>query len=388
MAKKAKKLAITNITQEDKDLASIIMDDEAKMLLENITKIPKQLEASLVTATISDIRFCVQAYYQLQGMRIALAGQLRSIEQGKSGGVKTAGNTLAPQAEVLQWLYNNVLGMENEIKRAMNIWSDSNPVASWAKQVTGIGPVISAGLVAYFDVTRAPSVSHFYSYSGYNDNNNPWLGREKSKQLVERYCKNTTVTTDELIAISQDDMCTRSLDKLRRYAYDEKKDKYTREALINGLSKIPYNAELKTLLWKLGESFVKVSNRPQSVYGMIYKQKKLSEREKNERKVFADQAENKLATCNIGKKTDAYKAYSQGMLPDAHIHSRATRFAVKIFISHLFEEMYRVEYNSEPPRNYAHVYLEHNDYIAPEVPFTPLDPNKPALKPANPVKIY
>lgn len=387
MARKSVKLPVTNVTQDDKDLATEIMDDEAKMALTNFVKFDKEVKATIVTATVADVRFCVQAYYQLQGLRITLGGQLRSIEQGKSGGKKVEGQD-APQAEVLQWLYNNVLGMENEIKRAMNIWSDSNVVASWCKQVCGIGPVISAGLAAYFDITRAPSVAHFYSYSGYNDNNNPWLGKEKAKALVKKYCPKPQVTTDQLIALSEDPECTRSLEKLRRYAFDEKKEKYTRDALEKGLAKIPYNAELKTLLWKLGESFVKVSNKPASLYGTIYKQKKASEIEKNEKLEFADQAAKKLETTKIGKKTLAYQSYSVGKLPDAHIHSRATRFAVKIFISHLFEEMYRVEYNSEPPRIYPHVYLEHNDYIEPEVPFTPLDKNKPARRPEKPVSVY
>lgn len=386
MAQKIK-LPVTNVSQVDKDLATVIMDDEARMALSNFTKFDKDVKATIVTATVADVRFCVQAYYQLQGLRITLAGQLRSIEQGKSGGSKVKDKN-APQAEVLQWLYNNILGMENEIKRAMNIWSDSNTVASWCKQVCGIGPVISAGLAAHFDVTKAPSVAHFYSYSGYNDNNDPWLGKEKAKALVRKHCPKPIVTTDQLMALAEDPECPRSLEKLRRYAYDTKKDKYTRDALEKGLAKIPYNAELKTLLWKLGESFVKVSNKPASLYGMIYKQKKLSEIEKNERLEFSDQATRKLQTTNIGKNTLAYQSYSIGKLPDAHIHSRATRFAVKLFISHLFEEMYRVEYNSEPPRLYQHVYLEHNDYIAPEVPFTPLDPTKPATKPSRPVLIY
>ena len=112
MARKSVKLPVTNVTQDDKDLATEIMDDEAKMALTNFVKFDKEVKATIVTATVADVRFCVQAYYQLQGLRITLGGQLRSIEQGKSGGKKVEGQD-APQAEVLQWLYNNVLGMEN-----------------------------------------------------------------------------------------------------------------------------------------------------------------------------------------------------------------------------------------------------------------------------------
>ena len=62
----------------------------------------------------------------------------------------------------------------------------------------------------------------------------------------------------------------------------------------------------------------------------------------NEEGKFADQAANILETKNIGKDTVAYKSYSQGKLPKAHITARAMRWTEKIFLSHLFEEMYRV----------------------------------------------
>lgn len=378
------KIPVTNVTSEDKERASEILGTEAKVNLEGFAKLSKDIKHSLVSCSINDIRFCVQAYYQMQEIRIGLGGQIRSIEQGKSASYLASDNGEF-HADLLQWLYNNMLGLENEIKKALDVWGDSNPVASWAKSVCGIGPVISAGLVAYFDITRAPSASHFYSYCGLNDNNDPWLGKEKAKALVDKYCKGPLVTVDELTALALDDNCSRSMEKLLRYAYDTKKDKYTKEALIKGLSKPPYNEELKVLIWKIGQSFVKVSGKPKSLYGRIYKEKKAIEEVKNAKKQFKDQAARKLETTKIGKSTDAYKSYIIGELPPAHIQARAERYATKIFVSHLWEEMYRLQYNSEAPRPYAIAHLGHVDIIKPEVPYTPLDPNKPATQPANPV---
>jgi hypothetical protein len=92
----------------------------------------------------------------------------------------------------------------------------------------------------------------------------------------------------------------------------------------------------------------------------------------NEKGMYADQAANILATKNIGKSTEAYKWYSKGMLPPAHINARARRWAEKIFLSHVFEEMYRVHYDKVPPRYYTLVHSEgkHNKEYAPEVPYT------------------
>lgn len=384
-AKKVYKLPHTNLTTDDKERATVVMEDEAKMALADFDKITKELKCSMITCSTSDIRFCVQSYYQLQDLRIALGGQLRSIEQSASAGSDVGS---APQAQVLQWLFNNILGLETEVKKALDIWSDSNEVASWCKKVMGIGPVLSAGLVVYFDITKAPSVSHFYSYSGLNNNNDPMLGKEAARKLVNKHVKGPGVTNDELIALASDPECTRSIAKLSKYAYDEKKDKYTKEALIKGLSKPPYNKELRCLLWKVGEAFVKVSNKPASLYGRLYKERKLLETTRNANHEYADQALEKLTKFNIGKNTKSYKQYAEGILPEAHIHARATRYAVRMFVSHLYEEMYRVHYNAEAPRNYVFVYREHSDYIGPEVPFKNLDPNKPSRTPANPVKIY
>lgn len=395
MAKKAPKINVTNITEEDKEIASEFMNEEVKADLNSFFKMSKALKSSVVDVSVNDIRFLVQAYYQMQDIRIVLSGRIRAIEQGKSYGASVVGEDGIPHAEALRWLYLNMLGLENEVKKALDIWSSVNPIAYWAKQVTGIGPVISCGLVSMLDIERAPSVSHFYSYAGLNDNNNPWLGKEKAKKIVEKYCHSAQVTVEELVALSKDPECSgRSLEKLIKYATELDKKfnptgRYTKEALIKGLSKPPYNEDLKVLVWKIGQSFVKVSNRPASLYGRLYQERKAYELEKNKNGDYSEQAAGIIVSKNWkNKSSDTYKAYASGILPDTHINSRAARYATKIFISHLWEEMYRLRYNDEAPRPYAIAHLGHVDLIAPEVPFTPLDPNKPKLRPENPVEYY
>ena len=91
--------------------------------------------------------------------------------------------------EIITWLYNNILGIENEIKKCLGIYSLSTEVGRWLQSIIGIGPVLSAAMISFFDIDRAPSVSHFYSYSGLNDNNDPWLGKDRAKELVDKYTK-------------------------------------------------------------------------------------------------------------------------------------------------------------------------------------------------------
>ncbi|MHB8069867.1 MAG: hypothetical protein ACYDIC_18395, partial [Desulfobaccales bacterium] len=82
---------------------------------------------------------------------------------------------------------------------------------------------------------------------------------------------------------------------------------------------------------------------------------------------FRDQAVEKLKKFNIGKNTEAYKYYSIGKLPPGHIHARAKRYAVKIFLSHYHARAYELEFGEKPPAPYPLAIMGHAHYIGPEV---------------------
>ena len=105
------------------------------------------------------------------------------------------------------------------------------------------------------------------------------------------------------------------------------------------------------------------------------KMRKDYETEKNENGDFAKQAAECMS--KVGTGTVAYKSYKDGKLPKAHITARASRWAQKIFLSHLFEEMYRVKYDKVPPRYYSLEHCDgHHDEIKPEVPYTKVSSEK------------
>ena len=91
--------------------------------------------------------------------------------------------------------------------------------------------MIAAGLEAHIDITRAPTVGHIWRYAG--------------------------------------------LDPTCEWRKGEKR---------------PWNASLKTLCWKIGESFVKVSGKEKSLYGRLWKERKELEEKRNAAGEFADQA--------------------------------------------------------------------------------------------------
>jgi len=205
------------------------------------------------------------------------------------------------------WLGDQVRSLEGQIKVALDKYSAHHPGGEWARGIIGVGPVIAAGLLAHIDIHKAHTVGHIWSFAGLN----PGVTWEKGK-------------------------------------------------------KRPWNADLKVLCWKLGESFVKVSGNDDSFYGRMYVERKAQEVARNEAGEFADQAKAKLERFKIGKTTEAYKAYAAGKLPPAHIHARAKRWVVKMFLSHLFKVWYEMEREGEAPVPYAIAHLGHAHLL--EVP--------------------
>jgi len=208
--------------------------------------------------------------------------------------------------EILGWLAAQSGGLEDQIKRALDKYSASHPVGEWLRAVYGIGPVIAAGLLAHIDINRAPTAGHVWAFAG--------------------------------------------LDPTKTWGKGQKR---------------PWNASLKVLCWKAGESFVKQSGDEKCFYGHIYRERKALEIERNESGAFADQAAAILKNKKWNKTTDAYKAYTIGRLPPAHIHARARRYAVKLFLAHLHAEMYRRVLGKEPPLPYPIVHLGHTHVISP-----------------------
>jgi len=245
---------------------------------EAIQKLTKDLKAAAKLLGVDEARGLVDYYYQIQHFRIASAAQVRSSDSGE------------PNA-VFDWLANNTRIIEANIQRALGTFAAEYTVGQWCQSICGIGPVISAGLLANFDIRKAATVGHFWRFAGLD----PTTIWEKGK-------------------------------------------------------KRPWNTDLKTLCtFKLGECFVKVKNNDKDFYGKVYHERKQFEIDRDIDGYNKPAAAAKLAKFKIGKKTEAYKYYSTGHLPPAHLHARARRYAVKLFLSHLHHVMYLNYYGMMPP---------------------------------------
>lgn len=134
------------------------------------------------------------------------------------------------------------------------------------------------------------------------------------------------------------------------------------------LAKPPYNIDLKKKCYLIGDSFIKQRSRG-SMYGKIYYARLQQETAANEKFAYKDQAEKLLSEKNFDKNKESTKTLMEGKLTASHLTARARRYAVKLFISHVYEAMYYDVYREQPPMPYIIAIEGHHDYIAPEVDY-------------------
>ena len=230
-----------------------------------------------------EARFLVDAYYQVQKYRKAAGNQVRA---GSHGDVRAF--------TFVDWLGHHMAAIEARVKLLLHHYAGAQPVGEWSMSICGIGPVISAGLLAHIDIEKAPTVGHIWSFAGLN----PTQTWEKGQ-------------------------------------------------------KRPWNADLKTLCWHIGQCFMRTHKNDASFYGPLYVERKAYEQRRNDAGELSAQAAVALSTKKIGKDTDAYAAYSQGKLPPAQIEARAERWATKLFLAHWHYVAYESYYGKPPPEPYV-----------------------------------
>ncbi len=262
---------------------------------EPIRRLNRDLLKAAQDLAPAEVRYIVDGYYAIQEYRKSANNQARSAQEREEP-------TL-----LLDWLAHEAETIEGQIKRAMQAWvtAPNQRARHWASAQKGIGPVLAAGLFAHFDIERAPTAGHFWSFAGLNPEQ-VWRKGEKR----------------------------------------------------------PWNASLKTLCWKVGDSFVKVSGRPDAVYGQAYRERKQFELEQDAAYAHRDQATTALQRPKLTDNQRQY--YDEGRLPPGRLDLRARRWAVKLFLSHLHHVMYEEHYGTPPPFPYVINQMGHTHYLGPK----------------------
>ena len=281
--------------------------------------------------TTTEARYLVDTYYRLQDQRIRANNQLKALDRDAAKGERPA-----EPHEALSWTLDQFGTLEQQLEKILAIYVQSHRMNWFFAQTIGIGPILAAGLLAHIDISRAVTAGHIYRYAGLDPT-----------QKWEKGCKR------------------------------------------------PWNASLKKLCWKIGDSFVKTSGHPNGYYGRVYRERKNFEWQRNLAGDMVDQAADYLSKMKLGKDTDAYAWYSgacdpakaraalaagkpataagcvadpeqgQPMLPPGQIDMRARRWAVKLFLSHLQHRWYELDNGTAPPAPYAIAILGHAHYLPP-----------------------
>ena len=343
--------------------------------LEPTLRLTRDLKNAASELGEAEARYLVDYYYQWQKARTRAANVARSYQD----------ESIAPGVEphaIVNWLQSNTVSIERMIRGTLDVYSNSKIEGQWARSIIGIGPIISAGLLAHIDIRKAETAGAIWRFAGL-DPTNSWLGKEKSEVMVNEIVgtgRRNNISYDNFVEFGRlshrrpDDLVKQSFQMKKNYEGDNSLDDLTKTDVINALAKRPWNADLKTLCWKIADSFVKFQNNPNDVYGKVYVERKAYEHRINEAGGYAERAAEKLRTTNI-RKPEVRRTYESGKLTDGHIHASAMRVAVKLFLAHYHHVCYEAVLGETPPKPYVIDRGDHTHFISPpNWPMTTLRP--------------
>lgn len=193
------------------------------------------------------------------------------------------------------------------------LWND------WLVDVNGIGPVLCGGLMAWINIHKCKYASSLWKYCGIT--------------VVE--IKQCSICGKEFSIDTKHKKCPDCDEDLKEVGRSARREKG---------KKIEYNPRAKTLVWKIGESFVKQTGAYRDLY------------------------EEMRAKVDDMPCTKIHKDTKGNIIPcyDAHRFAKAKRLTVKVFLSHVYKKWREAE--GLPVYDlYVHGILKHDEatYIEP-----------------------
>lgn len=382
-----------------------IAEDAIEAFSDVLDKLSKDMREAAKTMNPQEARYMVQTYYQMQESRKIAHNQERAL-----------GEAAAPH-RCIGWIGEQSYTLEKYCLSMLKVYADNSPIGQWAQSVVGIGPVIAAGLMAHIDIHKAPTAGHIWSYAGLT-NETAWIGGDEAKKTINAIVDGRKrLEVGEVIALAHRLNCSPKWLARRVYRAATGDDvpfrgssretdeayaavvlngvKITMKNVVDSISRRPWNADLKTLTWKIGQSFMKLSGNDKCVYGRLYAERKQAEIAANISGRFADQCSKReygadtdarlwVTGCLTAKDaTDYYiepaesrmafaksRAGEKGsgvcMLPPAHIDARARRWVVKLFLAHWHGKQHEFVLGRPAPNPYPIAHLGHAHVIEPE----------------------
>ncbi len=331
--------------------------------LSEVQPIPKELLEEAKIFTREQALAMVGFYYSIQKVRVGTSNKISAGERGAD---------VVAEPGLIKFLKLDVQATEDRAERGLTNFARNNPLGQWSLQIAGVGPVLAAALLAHIDIYKAKWLGQILSFAGQLDPAHP-------KMQWKKGCKR------------------------------------------------PWNAQLKQICWKLGESFRKcsVSGKTDAqwmidktllkkaetkgvpiaqlvkekrartekkkvalegddyLYVRMYMDRKVLEQERNDRGMFEQQALGMLKEAKDKKRAisdEQREIWSSGKLQPIGIERRASRYAVKMFLSH-WHQIGREIFCGEEVKPWVIVHGGHGDYIPP--PLWPMQDREKRRKKAT-----
>ena len=358
-----------------------ILEDEA-IFYEPMRRLSADMRKAAETMSDAEVRYLIDLFYSQQEQRKRGDNQLRASSADQEPNSLT--RFLAAQVEALEGACNG----------ALQVVARRTRTGRWCMGHKGISGVLTAGLLASLDITRAPTAASFWRFAGL-DPTWEWLGKERASKLVAELSEVLPgrPRPQEILEAAARRVCTAPEGLLARIerqtrpknareatrSLEEVRASMTRAQLVGALATRPWNAQLKTLQWKLMDCLVKVQNRDDAPYYCeMYQRRKREEWQRNFAGAYQQQctaalsrnltplqrpwyegrydAEALKVQAAAGESPSAWKLPEprEGgtpMLPPGRIELRARRVAVKQFLADLHYCLYEEAYGTAPVPN-------------------------------------
>lgn len=108
----------------------------------------------------SRLRILVDMREALQRQRIAFGNRIGALDRADDTGDHTS-------RDVMEWWQNHFLAAEAQANTDIKYALHDHPIYEYMRGIKGVGPLLSAQLIAQVDISRSPTVSAFWRYAGY-----------------------------------------------------------------------------------------------------------------------------------------------------------------------------------------------------------------------------
>ena len=114
--------------------------EESVSLREPLLKLGRDVRKAAKNLRRNDARWLVDQYYIIQEHRIAACAQARTSDES------------GEPIELIDWVFESMNRFETAIRGALHTYAKSYRVGNWCLAQCGVGPVLSAAFLTYFDI--------------------------------------------------------------------------------------------------------------------------------------------------------------------------------------------------------------------------------------------